>query len=233
MSEGYDTMSASKFASNFMKFRCVTLAFASTVASLLAIAPAHATIIYSINQTSTTPIQAGELTPLSNTVLGTITTNGTLGLLKTSDILSYNIQLIDNIRPVFNFTLTPQNSAIWYFTDLGLTATATALSFDFTDAGAGFLIQGNVDHGLGSGYNYFCYQATTGACAQGETIVPNYFGVDGVSVKGLSGKLPLDGGAASGAVPEPATWAMMLLGFGAIGFGMRSQQRQRVHRNFA
>lgn len=226
-------MLASKFASNFMGFRCVTLASTSIAASLLAIAPAHATIIYSIDQTSSIPIQAGELTPLSNTVFGTITTNGTLGLLKSSDIVGYNIQLIDNIRPDLNYTLTPQNSAIWYFADLGLTATETALSFDFTKAGAGFLIQGNVDHGLGSGYNYFCYQATTGACAQGETIVPNYFAVDGVSVKNLSGTLPLDGGAVSGAVPEPATWAMMLLGFGAIGFGMRGQQRQRMHRTFA
>jgi outer membrane lipase/esterase len=29
----------------------------------------------------------------------------------------------------------------------------------------------------------------------------------------------------SGAVPEPATWIMMLLGFGAIGFGMRLERR--------
>ena len=41
-----------------------------------------------------------------------------------------------------------------------------------------------------------------------------------------------NGGAASGsvtfrlsAVPEPATWAMMLLGFGAIGFAMRRRRR--------
>lgn len=30
----------------------------------------------------------------------------------------------------------------------------------------------------------------------------------------------------SGAVPEPATWAMMLVGFGAIGFAMRSAKRR-------
>lgn len=30
---------------------------------------------------------------------------------------------------------------------------------------------------------------------------------------------------ASGAVPEPATWAMMLLGFGGIGFAMRRRRR--------
>jgi hypothetical protein len=32
------------------------------------------------------------------------------------------------------------------------------------------------------------------------------------------------------AVPEPGTWAMMLLGFGAIGFSMR---RRRTQQNIA
>jgi hypothetical protein len=31
--------------------------------------------------------------------------------------------------------------------------------------------------------------------------------------------------AATGAVPEPATWAMMLLGFGGIGFSLRRRRR--------
>lgn len=33
------------------------------------------------------------------------------------------------------------------------------------------------------------------------------------------------GPLAAGAVPEPATWAMMLLGFGGIGFAMRRQRK--------
>ena len=36
------------------------------------------------------------------------------------------------------------------------------------------------------------------------------------------------GALTTGAVPEPATWAMMLLGFGGIGFAMRSQRRTPV-----
>ena len=36
-------------------------------------------------------------------------------------------------------------------------------------------------------------------------------------------------GGVTSAVPEPTTWAMMLLGFGAVGFGMRrSRQNARV-----
>lgn len=39
--------------------------------------------------------------------------------------------------------------------------------------------------------------------------------------------------AVDGAVPEPSTWAMMLVGFGAIGFAMRRKPRQTVRINFA
>ena len=35
------------------------------------------------------------------------------------------------------------------------------------------------------------------------------------------------------AVPEPSTWAFMLLGFGLIGFAMRSKIRQKVTVSFA
>jgi hypothetical protein len=38
---------------------------------------------------------------------------------------------------------------------------------------------------------------------------------------------PQFGADASGAIPEPSTWAMLLIGFGAIGATMR-RKRQRV-----
>lgn len=34
-------------------------------------------------------------------------------------------------------------------------------------------------------------------------------------------------GGALGGVPEPATWAMMLFGFGAVGFAVRRAKRRR------
>ena len=40
-------------------------------------------------------------------------------------------------------------------------------------------------------------------------------------------------GLLAGAVPEPATWALMLLGFGFIGGAMRSKKRQKVTVSYA
>jgi hypothetical protein len=37
----------------------------------------------------------------------------------------------------------------------------------------------------------------------------------------------------TGSVPEPATWAMMILGFGAIGLGIRSRRKQAARVTFA
>jgi hypothetical protein len=41
------------------------------------------------------------------------------------------------------------------------------------------------------------------------------------------------GGQATGAVPEPATWAMMLIGFGAIGGTLRRRQKVTARIRFA
>jgi PEP-CTERM motif len=38
-------------------------------------------------------------------------------------------------------------------------------------------------------------------------------------------------GGGGGGVPEPATWAMMLIGFGIVGVSMR--RRQKVHVTYA
>jgi hypothetical protein len=40
--------------------------------------------------------------------------------------------------------------------------------------------------------------------------------------------VPSDGSQNAGAVPEPANWALMLVGFGAIGGAMRAQRRTAV-----
>lgn len=44
---------------------------------------------------------------------------------------------------------------------------------------------------------------------------------------------PVRGGGVEPTVPEPATWAMMILGFGVIGGAIRRQRRQAVRYSFA
>ena len=179
---------------------------------------ANADIVYSIDQTSTTPEVSGELSPLSDTIIGTITTDGVIGAVQSSDVLGWNLQINDNLRPGYDIDLTPANSGIWYDTGNGLTATATSLSFNFSNPGAVFIIQGTT-YGFSSGYQYFCLQATGGPCIQGETIVPDYYAVDGVSATGLSGTVPLG-------APEPSAWALMLLAFSGLGAALRSRRRR-------
>ena len=178
---------------------------------------AQANIVYNINQTSTVPEVGGELSPLSDTVLGTITTDGTIGLLQSNNILDWDLHLNDNLYPAYSSELTPGNSGIYVDSGNGLSASATGLSFDFSASGAVFAIQG-LTYGFSSGYQYFCFQASGGPCVNGETIVPYNYAVDGVSATGFSGSVPLSG------APEPATWAMMLLGLGGLGATLRSRR---------
>jgi len=190
-------------------------ALAAVTVACLAVAPwtARASIVYTINQSSTTPEVQGEPSPLSDTVTGTITTDGTIGVIQSSDILSWNLDLIDNLNPAYDVVLTPSNSGIVFDTGNGLTASATALSFNFSDAGAEFAIQGTT-HGFYSGYQYFCFQATTGACATGETIVPDYYDVDGVAVTNLSGTVPLNPPPSGTPVPEPTSLVLLASAIG-------------------
>ena len=55
----------------------------------------------------------------------------------------------------------------------------------------------------------------------GPVPVPDYYAVDGVVVTGITGAQPLG-------VPEPASWAMMLLGVGMIGGGLRIARRKNA-----
>ena len=180
---------------------------------------AHASdITYTVNTTITSQNPTGN--PLqSNTVFGSITTDGTIGVLATSDILSWNLNLIDNLNSANNFDLTTANSLVDEDTGGGLSATATGLSFDFGAASAEFLIQ--VNPGKFSGFNYFCF-STGGACIAGETITPNNIFGDGAVLSGGAtttvGLQPLD--QSQPAIPEPSTYALVLTGLVGLSGGL-------------
>ena len=66
----------------------------------------------------------------------------------------------------------------------------------------------------------------------GNTAVFNFDLPSNVTFTSASGVF-LSAASPVGAVPEPSTWAMMLLGFGAIGFAMRRSRKNNVRVRFA
>jgi hypothetical protein len=199
--------------------RLLLIAFTTQLGSLAAHA---ANIVYTVYTTITSSYPSGN--PLqSDTVLGSITTNGTIGVLTTLDVVSWNLDLIDNLNAANDVDLTPTNSAIVVNTGGDLSASATGLSFNFSSIGE-FGIQADVP-GAFTGYSYFCFSAQGGDCLAGETIAPQYYTVDGVDATGTSttvGMQPLNQTPPTpSAVPEPSTYGLVLTGLLGLGGSLK------------
>lgn len=81
-------------------------------------------------------------------------------------------------------------------------------SFDIGFDGVGYLADTD---------NFYTVNLTTGQATFVGKTARSLFGITAVQ----------------GAVPEPATWMMMLLGFGAIGFSIRRKKQSTAHVQFA
>lgn len=179
------------------------------LSSLLAAAPlAAATIVYDVNQT----IGLGS-------VVGTITTDGSFGTLTAADVTGFHLTINGNGASVL---LTDADSVV---VDNGtnFTATGSALLFNYSGP-AGYLVfqQGS----FGTGMKYYCNASTLNACFQGASAVPEAFNSASAQVEARTG-LQTIGTAitAVGGVPEPATWALVVAGFGFVGSMMRRRSR--------
>lgn len=167
----------------------------------------------------------------------TIATNGALGALTVADIVSSNITFVSSDASAPKIvTLTGLNT--FYFANTNsdgtsgvspVTATATNLFFDF--AGAGGL--NFCDDSYSACYAYAPAHATDtdSVVYHGDALLP----VKEVDNTNISSNLQPNTYASVSAttesfgvaaVPEPATWAMFLTGFGMIGATQRRQVRR-------
>ena len=177
------------------------LAFAST---------ASAAIVYNVNQT----VQAGG-------VVGTITTDGTLGSIGSGNITAWNLNLSGGAA---TFNLNNGNSGVFLTVPSHVTATAQNLFFDYGTPDNGYLL---FQVSFGSGAQYWCNAAGIGTstCFQGATVTPQSIFDPSVQVEARTGVQII---ATAGAVPEPAAWGLMLAGFGLTGAAMRRRAKVRI-----
>jgi hypothetical protein len=177
-------------------------------------------ITYTVDETISGPLDGVVGNPTqTDSVVGSITTDGTIGVLHTLNLQSWNLDLRDVTNPANSIDLTQNNSLI--SVDIGsvLNATATGLFFNFSSYGA-FGFQAD-SPGQYSGYHYWCLNAGWGGCLNGNSIAPgNVYAFNGgndlvvaAGTEGQVGNSPLNP-----SVPEPSTWAMLILGFAGIGF---------------
>lgn len=154
-------------------------------------------------------------------VTGTITTDGSIGILSSSNFLNWELHLNDSITSftLFGLNSGSANSTLRLVGD-AFSATSSELIFDFSVSGFSFaLFQNPTD---GSGINWWCLEGTS--CSNnpgGETV--------GININGPIQFSPYTGQqiiASTSSTPVPA--AIWLFGSGLIGLiGMRKQSSKQ------
>lgn len=143
--------------------------------------------------------------------VGFIETDGTIGVISQSNIVDWAFILTDNGS---NFFLDGPSNSELLLTGTGMTATSTGLFFNFSAPGFA-LFQNPV---IGSSINFICFAGSfCGGEANRISITVDTFG-DGIPQQGTV-QIGFAGGG--GVIPEPATWALMIAGFGLVGSALR------------
>ena len=108
----------------------------------------------------------------NGSVVGQITTDGKVGILSASDILSWNLNL-NGVGASAVLTSAGATSTV-VFSGSDLTGTNTGLYFNFSGADGGYLgIQDSQE--LYSGNKYVCENTTWSGCKPGASVVPGSY----------------------------------------------------------
>ena len=184
--------------------RILTILAASALLSVASAAQA-APIVYTVN----------DYVGAVGHITGTVTTDGTIGQLGAGNFLSWNLSVAGNGA---SDTLTSGNSGI-FIGGTATSATAHDIFFDFSDLNPSYLLVQKV---FSSGANYVCAASTvypSTPCLQGATVAPQAYTDPSAQFQQFEGRVSI--ASVAGAVPEPATWAMMIGGFGLAGASLR------------
>jgi PEP-CTERM motif len=156
----------------------------------------------------------------SGGVTGIITTDGTLGTLLPSDILSWNLELTGNGA---SLDLTNLNSIV-YGAGSDVFATTREITFNYDATDGGYLVF-QEPAGVGLGYYYWCNSTSTAyqnTCLTGISVVPHFYTDSSAQFATPSGTQVL------ATAPEPSSWVLMLLGFGGLAFAARQAGKGKL-----
>jgi len=152
------------------------------------------------------------------TVSVSLTTDGTVGVLSMANVTAWSFTLTN---PGGTVTLDNSNSAFTFLSGSSFQATAADIAFDYSVAGH---MQWD-NFGMG-GQSALCFDVPGAAF----TCIGNP-PAETVDVNGIISNGPRSGRFVLGtaqAVPEPATWALMIGGFAMAGAAARRRVRTTV-----
>lgn len=146
-------------------------------------------------------------------VAGTITTDGKIGTLSSSDIIAWNLTL--NSSPAI---LLGTNNSTALLLGSSLSAAADQLKFDFTSGSFSYL-QFH-DPAYGSWWDVVSQPPSPGYMAIAELS-----GLGGENYSFISGNQVIADGGVPVSTPEPGTNSLLLVGVGMLGLMMVKRKR--------